>query len=84
MDMTSLSGPRPAILELARLYKTADDELCKDLARQAVEGAGFVNAHDTVEMIEECIPPESYEEFWRRRTKAMDWTPINNGNRLKS
>ncbi|NLX01341.1 MAG: hypothetical protein GXY40_02300 [Syntrophomonadaceae bacterium] len=85
MDMTSLSGvPGPAILELARLYKSADEELCKDLARQAVEGAGFVNAHDTVEMVDECIPPESYEEFWEEEErKAMDWTPIKQWEPVK-
>jgi len=85
MDMVSLSGvPGPAVLELARLYKTGDKELCKELAMKAVEGAGFVNANDTVEMISECIPPDFYEEFWEaEEQKAIDWTPIKQWEPVK-
>lgn len=78
MDMTSMAGvPGPAILELVKLYKSADEETCKTLARQAVEGAGFVNAGDTVEMVDECTPPEAYLEYWQaEEQKAIDWAPI--------
>lgn len=77
MNMVSLAGvPGPEILELARLYKTADKELCKELAMKAVEGTGFVNANDTVDMVSECIPPDQYEAFWEEEEQeAINWTP---------
>lgn len=85
MDMTSLAGcPGPAILELVRVYKSADEETCKALARQAVEGAGYVNAGDTVEMVNECTPPEEYQEYWEaEEQKAIDWTPIKEWEPIK-
>lgn len=79
MGETSLAGvPGPAILELIQVCKSADEETCMELARKAVEGAGYVNSFDTVEKIElqGCVAPEEYNQHWEEKDQECDvWTP---------
>jgi hypothetical protein len=78
MDMIGIAGvPGPEIFKLAKVYKSGKLEAIKELARKAVETAGFVNAHATVRDVDECTPPETYLEYWdNREQEALDWNPI--------
>ena len=80
IDHVGLAGvPGPAVLELMRIYKKGDLNFCKELARQAVETAGFVRVDSMVLSVAAygCMPPEKYREYWEEQQLiAMDWTPI--------
>jgi hypothetical protein len=85
MDMVGLAGvPGPAFLELLKVYKSGKMEVIKRLAREAVETAGFVNAHATVQDVDECTPPEIQMKHWEKEEQgAMDWSPIKEWEPVK-
>lgn len=83
VERTALSGcPGPAIIDLAKIYKTADEETCMKLAREAVEGSGYVKAHLKVSDVIFCDAPELHKTFWERieletmaEAPVQDWAP---------
>ncbi len=83
-DRMGLAGvPGPAILELARVYKSADEKTCRELAMAAVEGAGFINAET---LVEDAIvmEPEIMIQHWQETEKeAMDWAPVQRWEPIK-
>jgi hypothetical protein len=87
IDHVGLAGvPGPAVLELMRIYKKGDLDFCKELARQAVETAGFVRVDSMVLSVAAygCMPPEKYREYWEEQQLiAMDWTPIKHWGEKK-
>jgi hypothetical protein len=78
MDQASMAGvPGPAILELAKVYKSADEETCKQLAKEAVETAGFVNCDCKVCDVTIMTPPKDLIRFWKNRlAEILSWTPV--------
>lgn len=74
----SLAGcPGPAILELAKVYKSADKETRQRLAMEAVQTAGYVSAYATVADTKALTPPEILIRFWKQQLEVVqDWVPI--------
>ncbi len=85
MDMVGIAGvPGPAFLELLKVYKSGKVEVIKKLARKAVETAGFVNTHTTIQEMDVCTPPEIQLEHWKKEEEAaMDWSPIKEWEPVK-
>lgn len=83
-DLSGMAGvPGPAIIELAKVYKTADEETKRSLAMKAVIEAGFVNVISTVkEVIEKgTMKLEMYKQIWSQRLKdACSWAPLKVDN----
>jgi hypothetical protein len=88
MEMTSMAGvPGPAILELAEVYKSADEETCQRLARQAVETAGLVNCHTRIADIDkqQLLSPKDFWEYWKKKMQeAFSWVPFKQWHPVKS
>lgn len=86
MEMTSMAGvPGPAVLELAKVYKSADEETCQRLARQAVETAGLVNCYATVSEVKELINPKDFFRYWKEQlNQAFSWVPYKQWERVKT
>jgi len=86
MEMTSMAGvPGPAILELAEVYKSADEETCKRLARKAVETAGLVNCYTVVSDVYELVTPQNLLKYWKKQMQeVMSWTPIKQWHPVKN
>lgn len=79
-DMANMAGvPGPAIIELARVYKTVDEETKKELAMKAVLEAGFVRVCETVkEVVKRGTEKISeWKQIWSERIKkACEWAPV--------
>lgn len=85
IERMGLAGcPGPAVIKLIKIYKSADEKICMNLAREAVETAGFVNSTATVEYIEsssdiglEVWNPELRKAFWEDAENiALEWSPV--------
>ena len=74
----SLAGcPGPAILELAKVYKSADEDTCQRLAMEAVQTSGYVSAYATVADTKALTPPEILIRFWKQQLEAIqEWIPV--------
>lgn len=71
--------PGTAIIELAKVYKTASQQVKEELARKAVEEAGYVGEHETVENVEKrgTTKVSFYQAKWlAEKEQAIAWAPI--------
>ena len=80
MDFSDMVGvPGPAILELASQYKSAKEDIIKDLAMQAVQGAGIVGTQMPTSLVAEkgTTPLADWKEAWEKREEIIkDFAPI--------
>lgn len=85
LSNVGLAGvPGPTVIELIRVYKSADQETCKQLARKAVEEAGYVRTDTLVKDVEKCITPEELQAHWEEQEReAFDWTPVQDWGRQR-
>lgn len=81
MDNVSSAGvPGAAIIELARLYKSTDQETNEELARQAVEESGIVNQYSTVSEVLQnngkIVSMADHREKWTKyKQDALNFFP---------
>lgn len=74
--------PGPSIINLARVFKTADEKTKRELVRQAIAEAGYVGVHETVDHVLEkgFTGYESWSKLWDRQCDAvLRWAPQQSG-----
>lgn len=78
-DRAGLAGvPGPSIINLARVFKTADEKTKSELVRQAIAEAGYVGVHETVDHVLEngFAGYDNWVELWdRQRDAVLQWVP---------